>query len=142
MYLYLMGSQPWHVSIKWFTCIHMMMRGEALRGKSTCNFFSLLIQTQGKVVAFLVVRSICWIKFQPLWFAIKKVSTSLMDKALDILIRDCGIQVNFCKIQATELCQVLTAKPTQFPRCFTLFPRHGKAPLGVLIIKYLFPKVM
>ena len=90
MYLYMIGSQPWYVAIKWCTCIHMMMRGEALREKSICNFFSLLIQTQGKVVVFLAVRSICWIKFQPLWFAILNIFTYLMDKALDILIRIVG----------------------------------------------------
>ena len=68
--------------------MHIMMRGEALKEKCTCVFFCLLNNNQGKVVVFLVVCSIRWIKFQPLWFAIKNIPTSLMDKALDILIRD------------------------------------------------------
>ena len=41
----------------------------------------LMLKYQGKIVSVLVVCSICWIKFQPLWFAIKKGSISLMDKA-------------------------------------------------------------
>ena len=63
MYFYLKGTQPWHYSIKWFTCNHYLMRGEAHEGKIICNNSSLLFTNQGKVISLLVVCSICWIKF-------------------------------------------------------------------------------
>ena len=83
MFIYLMGSQPWHVAIKWYTCNHMRVRGDA-QSECKCNKSSFLIIKYGIVVFLLVVCSICWIKFQPLWFAIKKISISLMDKVFDL----------------------------------------------------------
>ena len=83
MYFYLKDSQPWHYAIKWYNCNHFLMKWEAHKGKIICNRSSLLSKTHGKVVSFLIVCFICQTQFQPLWFAIKKISISLMDKAFD-----------------------------------------------------------
>ena len=135
------GSQPWNIAIKWYNCNHMMMRGKALKGKSIFNFFCLLNNYQGMVVFFSFVCSICWIKFQPLWFAIKNIYTSLMDKVLDILIEDWWDSSHFLGKLNHRTVPSVDGWTYTIPKVLYTIPRHGKAPLGVLIIKHLYPKV-
>ena len=66
MMIYLMGSQPWHVAIKWCNCNSLCVRG-CTKWASTVNLCG------GKgwcLVALYGVCCVSWINFQPLHFAL------------------------------------------------------------------------
>lgn len=105
MYLYMKGSQPWHVAIKWCTCNSLVMLRRCT--KWACNV-NLCGEYGRCIIALYGVFCVSWIKFQPLHFALyEAIGIEFLDQGV------CGIRVlKFWENFNHRVCQVLTVALT------------------------------
>ena len=138
MSIYMKGSQPWHVALKWCTCNHKFMWDALWDLEENAHVMLLSFMIKGEngqcIVALYGVCCVSWIKFQPLHFALYiAISTEFLNQGI------CGIRVfKFWENFNHRACQVLTIMLMYWSPCdlthTSIFVRVGMCSIFISIL--------